>query len=196
MNRYSLLGTVLFLGLAGCLGGSSAPARFYVLTPLPRRNTEPARPELAIRLEPVELPAYLDPSAIVTRSGNRLEVAEFDRWGEPLRVGFERVLTENLAGLLGTDRITDRPLFGTAEQAVVLTVTRFDVEGGVAVLAATWTVAARESTRTRRTVHRVPVEGDGFEGMAAALSAAVGELSRAIANDIVERTPAPARRED
>ena len=59
---------------------------------------------------PVLLPAHLDRPQIVTRaSENRLVLAEFHKWGEPLNTNFARVLAEDLAVLLATERVAVFP---------------------------------------------------------------------------------------
>jgi hypothetical protein len=71
----------------GCLC-RNAPARFYMLTAVPYSpvatpSTESGRaPELGVGS--VTLPRYLERTNIVTRRGMEMEVAEFDRWAEPL----------------------------------------------------------------------------------------------------------------
>jgi hypothetical protein len=97
--------------LAACATGTSAPSRFYVLAPLEAPEAEPQLAPgercLAIGIGPVEIPAYLDRPQIVTRlSNNELNLAEFDKWAEPLRDNLIRVLAENISSLLCTEPIT------------------------------------------------------------------------------------------
>jgi uncharacterized lipoprotein YmbA len=98
--------SVMMLG--GCIGGKSSPSKFYVLSALPSETGKPvaaAERGLAIGVGPVSLPPYLDRPEIVTRSGgNQLHLSEFDRWAEPLRQNFTRVLAQNLSNLIPTDR--------------------------------------------------------------------------------------------
>ena len=87
----------------GCLG-STAPSRFYLLTPVEGAAVEAAAAvdssKSTVFLAAVELPKYLSDPQIVTRiDGNELDFAEFDRWAEPLRDNFVRVLANNLATL-------------------------------------------------------------------------------------------------
>ena len=84
--------------LTGC--GRSIPPRFYVLSPLPRGQqvSAPDKP-LVIGIGPVELPPYLDRPQIVSRpDANRIALAEFDRWAEPLASSFSGVQGRLFAG--------------------------------------------------------------------------------------------------
>ena len=92
-----------------------------------------------------ETPADLKPAAgIVTRGeGNRLDVAEFAQWGEPLDDNVTRVLAENLSLLLPTQRAEVFPWKRAAniDYQVTVEMSRFDgTLGGDAVLAARWQV--------------------------------------------------------
>ena len=100
----------------GCLG-RNAPARFYMLAAVPHSpvatpSTESGRaPELGVG--PVTLPRYLGRTNIVTRRGMEMEVAEFDRWAEPLSESVPRAIAANLATLLRTERIVVFPWSNT-----------------------------------------------------------------------------------
>jgi len=117
--------------LTGGCSGRSAPARFYMLAAVPHSpvatpSTEPGRaPELGIG--PVTLPRYLERTNIVTRRGMEMEVAEFDRWAEPLSESVPRAIAANLATLLRTERIVVFPWSNTAsiERQIVIDVIRF-----------------------------------------------------------------------
>ena len=171
------------LTLSACSG--SPPARFYVLTPLELAATEPAAGELAVGVGPVTLAPHLDRPQIVTRSGNELALGDFDRWAEPLADGIARVLAENLAELLGSDQVWVypwRPAAAVATQ-VTVEVTRCDAEDGSAVLGVRWAVFDDGRMRlARRSSYRHPAIG--YPATAAALSAALAELSREIAEAV------------
>ena len=51
------------------------------------------------------LPGYLDRQEIVTRvAQNQINLAENDRWAEPLEENFSRVLSQNVAAILRADQ--------------------------------------------------------------------------------------------
>jgi uncharacterized protein len=135
--------------LAACLVSTSCadsqPTRFYTLAPLaeaPPREAMPALPsDLTLGVGPVTLPPYLDRPQLVTRAGsNRVVLADFDSWAEPLDGLFARVLAENLAILLGTDDVLllpqRRPV--PLDYQVEVDVTRFVDTSGNAALDARW----------------------------------------------------------
>jgi len=81
-------------------------------SPVATPSTEPGRaPELGVG--PVTLPRYLERTNIVTRRGMEMEVAEFDRWVEPLSESVPRAIAANLTTLLRTERIVVFPWSNT-----------------------------------------------------------------------------------
>jgi uncharacterized lipoprotein YmbA len=191
--RALLLGAILVWG-GGCLGGVSAPTRFYTLVPVavPTTDVNPRTAErgLAIGVGPVTLPGYLDRREIVTRRGREeIELGEFDRWSEPLKDGAIRVLGENLAILLRTDRVALLPWRGShpVQYQVVVEVARFEGATGADVtLEARWRILGadgKELVLRRSTITEV-VGAPGYGALVAAMSGALGALSREIATAI------------
>lgn len=202
MNRSlsSLTAIVLagvFLLAVGCaaLRPQVDTTRFFVLTPLSEMGagveTQPALEGLALGLGPVELPEYLDRPQMVRRRGShQVEVSENDRWAEPLEVGFTRVLGKNLVNLLGLQSVVGYPWPVTQEldYQVQVDVLRFEAtEEGAAELAARWWVKDGETKRVllARDVHvKRPAASATGDASVAALSEALGEISRDIASSI------------
>ena len=183
------------LALAGC--AETPPTRFYTLSPLEDApgGTPPANlPELTVGVGPVTLPPYLDRPQLVTRAGgNRMVLADFDSWVEPLQGMFARVLGENLALLLGTDDVLMLPQRRdfTLDRQVEVDVTRFDVDDvGNAVLDARWWVYGRNGDKLlrsgRSTITEPSAAGD-HTAAAAALSRALGAMSQEIAQAIADQ---------
>lgn len=185
----------------GCIG-RSGPARFYVLTEVPRSTVaapaaEPGR-GAAVGVGPVILPGYLDRIQIVTRRGAQLEVAEFDRWGEPLSEGVPWAIAAHLAVLLQTERIVVFPWPGTRtiEYQVVVDVTRFDgVVGGDVLLEARWRVLGqdRKELELRYSTVREATGESGYLALVAAMNRSLGALSRQIADSVKVLRAQPAR---
>ncbi len=103
---------IIFLAviLAGCLGGPSPPTNFYMLSPLSQTQAGPtaatAESRIRIGLVTVVIPEYLNRNEIVVNLDNTIyQLAEFDKWAEPLSDNLTRVLEENLNNLLQTDSI-------------------------------------------------------------------------------------------
>jgi uncharacterized lipoprotein YmbA len=180
--------------LAGCRSTPPATA-FYTLTSVTKaeragQNTAAMR-ELAVGIGPVQLPEYLDRPQIVTRTGpDKVALSEFNRWGGSLRQDFPRVLAENVAALLGTDRVLAYPWGDRLDPAyrVALNVQQFDgALAGPAVLRVTWIVTGREGKTplsVRKTEIQEPVSGRDYDALVAAQSRAVAALSREIAEEI------------
>jgi len=183
------LGGWVVVAAAGCAG--SAPTRFYVLTPVAGvEKSNPAVPSkagIAVGLRRVALPDYLDRPQIVTRSSpNKLDLAEFDRWAAPLGDAFPRILAENLAIMIQTDRVAVFPWPRSAQvdYEVTVEVTQFEGRlGGECSLVARWSIFGGENKAlliTGKSSLREPAGGD-YEALVAAESRLVGALSRDIA---------------
>jgi len=173
----------------GCAG--SAPTRFYVLAPVAGvEKSNPAVPSkagIAVGVRRVALPDYLDRPQIVTRSSpNKLDLAEFDRWAAPLGDAFPRILAENLAIMIPTDRVAVFPWPRSAQvdYEVTVEVTQFEGRlGGECSLVARWSIFGGEKKgllTTGKSSLREPAGGD-YEALVAAESRLVGALSRDIA---------------
>lgn len=187
-------------GLLLCGCAATTPTRFYTLSSLASASGEatPKLPHVAVGVGPVTLPEYLNRPQIVTRAGrNRIILADFDSWAEPLDGLFARILTENLSLLLGTDDVVPLPLRRTIrlDYDVEVNVTRFDVDsGGHAVLDARWEVYRDVSGQLVHRAHATVVETASSNEQVAdvqALSQALGDLSRQIAAAIAaDQAPA------
>jgi hypothetical protein len=181
--------------LAACATGTSAPSRFYVLAPLEAPEAEPQLAPgercLAIGIGPVEIPAYLDRPQIVTRlSNNELNLAEFDKWAEPLRDNLIRVLAENISSLLCTEPITIFPWKSHTriDYQVAIDIIKLDGElGGKSSMTARWSIVEGEDKNLlwiKRSSYSKSVDGSGYTAFVAAQSRLVDALSREIAETI------------
>jgi hypothetical protein len=179
--------------LNGC--GHTQPSRFYLLQSLPDMEKVKQAPTsgqgLAICVGPIMFPKYLDrPQIITTTKANELKLAEFDRWAEPLRDNFSRVLTENLSKALETDRVAVFPWgkVTSFDYQVLVTVVRFDGElGGNAELSARWSVfgdGGKKELLTRRSDLSEPTGAQGYEALVSSQSRAIAGLSKEIAGSI------------
>jgi uncharacterized protein len=194
----ALRSAVIALSLAGCgtFSPRPDPSRFFTLSSLPEveqgRLKNSTRPEkMFLGIGPIKFPGYLDRQEIVVRTAqNRFEVSEHDRWAEPLQENFARVLSENLALLLDTDLIiiypwspANRPRYHV--EIEVLRLEANSERNGQ--LFARWSIldgadkkmAVVKESRITRTAREKSADGS-----VAALSDAVGDLSREIANTV------------
>lgn len=201
MNRSlyaALQSAVIALSLAGCgtFSPRPDPSRFFTLSTLPeveqatlKNSTRPERMFLGIG--PIKFPTYLDRQEIVVRTAqNRFEVSEHDRWAEPLQENFSRVLSENLALLLDTDLIIIYPWSPANRPSYQVEIEVLRLEANSernGQLFARWSIldsankkvaVVKESRVTRNAKEK------STDGSVAALSEAIGDLSREIATAV------------
>jgi uncharacterized protein len=181
---------IVFAALGGC--GGSKPANFYVLYSLQDQGAgvSPAASEngIAVGVGPVRIPDYLDRPQMATRSTlSHLQFAEFDKWSESLEKNLTRVIADNLAVLIPSDRVSIYPWQKSMmiQLQVTLDVTQLDhTPDGKVILGARWNVFRGEGDKLlmmKRSTFKVPVESSGYDGIASAESRAVEALSREIA---------------
>jgi uncharacterized lipoprotein YmbA len=183
------------LSLAGCFSPKPDPSRFFTLSSLPqveqgslKNSTRPEKMFLGIG--PIKFPGYLDRQEIVVRSAqNRFDLSETDRWAEPLQENFSRVLAENLALLLNTDLIIIYPWSPTQRPRyqVEIDVLRLEANGERnGELFARWSVTGADKkvavVKESRIIRNAKEKST--DGSVAALSEAVGDFSREIAETV------------
>jgi uncharacterized protein len=188
------------LGLGAC---ASTPSRFYMLNPLAPADgisaASPAERGPVIGLGPITFPTYLDQPQIVSRaSRHQLMLGELDRWAEPLRENFSRVLAENLSLLIPTDHlfVHEWPRSATLDYQVRVEVRHFDGWlGGESMLLARWSLLDRaERELVSRKAHlSAPAGGHDYEPMVVAMNQLLEALSRDIAGAILSLSPRAAR---
>ena len=183
---------VVAASVAGC--GTSAPVRYYGLVPVESQTTFEAASDFAISVGPVYMAEYLNRYQIVTRGdGVHMDFGEYDRWTEPLHESFQRTLTDNLAALLGSDRVLDFPAATAMSTGFMLPaqVTRFDTDAdGKAVLEVQWLLKNVDETvvvpgKRSRYTGRV-ADPDDYGSIVEALSQLIGTFSRDVAAAIEE----------
>ncbi len=187
--------------LSAC--GSSKPSHYYTLTSVHTvtgiSKNNAVNSNIAVGIRTLTLPDYLlRPQMVKRTTTNELQIAEYDRWAEPLENNFSRVLIEDLSSDIPTNNIA---LFPSETPAitnfqVLLEVTEFERNaGGTLTMTARWGVAKGEAINflmDKRTSYTEQVSGDKFEEIAAAMSKLTGKLSEDIAAEI--RTRAGVRK--
>lgn len=174
----------------GC--ATSQPARFYTLNGINKPVSAPSvaagKAEI-IGVGPIYIPDSLDRPQIVTLSGeNEVRIAEFDRWSSgSYRDEIARVLTENLSTLLPSQRVVSYA-WGrriSLNSQITVDIIRLDgVLGKTVIMKANWAILAENGTKTimvRRSDISEPVNGGDYDSFVAAMSRAMGTLSREIA---------------
>jgi uncharacterized lipoprotein YmbA len=187
--------TVLMAGawLCGCSLLSPQPdvSRFYTLSSTIDAGAASATTPrgLTYGLGPITLPPYLDRSELATRvSAAEVTYSQTDFWAEPLKSNLTRVLQQNLAVLLGSDRIVlyPWPRGRAMSYQVAVSVLQFErTAAGEAQLHVRWSIreprsGAEVSTKESTFVHAAAAPT--ATAAVTALSADLGDLSREIAS--------------
>ncbi|OGP75281.1 MAG: hypothetical protein A2W09_06075 [Deltaproteobacteria bacterium RBG_16_50_11] len=189
---YILIGTLL-LTVLGC--ASSPSSRFYVLSPLsgsaPEGKPSASDRCVSIGIGPIEIPDYLDRPQIVTHvTPNEIKLAEFERWAEPFKDSFMRVLAQNLSSLVCTKEISFFPWRREIpmDYRVEMKIIRFDGNPGGKVILETWwrllSGDGKTMLQSKRSNFSEPVGGGDYKSLVLAHSNALGALSREIAETI------------
>jgi uncharacterized lipoprotein YmbA len=186
--RIAQLVSIALVAAVAAAGCSTTPARFYSLASTATADGTPATP-VRVMVGPVTIPASVDqPEFVVQVAANQVHVDEFNRWVSPLGDGIARAVAGDLVVLLGTPEVASAELGNFApDYRVTIDVQRFEsVQGQAATLEAVWTVrkSAGGEIRSGRTVAREPVQGQGFDALAAAHSRALARMSADIASAI------------
>lgn len=204
MKRLGSPLTLLTL-LAGCVTVSGCtilqpqpdPSRFFTLTAIPEAQ---APHDISVEggttggrvygLGPIKLSAYLDRNEIATRkSATELTYSDRDRWAEPLQANASRAVLQNLAGLLAPDRVVDFPWPPglKVDYQIEIDVLQFErVADGTIRLAARWRIkdARKGGYRVIKESQLTHPSGAGTSEAVAAMSVALGDLSREIASTL------------
>jgi uncharacterized lipoprotein YmbA len=147
----------------------------------------------AVGVGPVLLPAHLDRPQIVTRaSENRLVLAEFHKWGEPLNTNFARALAEGLAVLLATEHVAIFPWRRAVpvDYQLEVRVARFAAgPDDNVLLRCRWTLSDKRGRTlvTKASSFTEPASPQDYDATVAAMSQTVAALAREVATALQER---------
>ena len=199
MRRGIVMISLPLAGLALLTACASSPeSSFSILSPLPEakaRQETLVEGRLSLGIGPVTVPDYLDrPQRVSGVGAQRIEVDEYQRWGGSLRADIANTLGENLAHLLGTSRVVMMPaeVKLPVQYRLVVDVLRFEAESdGQALLKARWALidpSAEVALAMRESSFRQPFAKADPDAQVAALSVALGDLSREVA-EAIRRLP-------
>jgi hypothetical protein len=183
----ALAGLLLLLAATGCFRRSD-PVVLHVLRPLSPMREGSAAATPALEVMPVRLPEVLQRTQLVTEAGaGALSISERHRWANGLDKDVQRVLTENLSALLGSEAVVSFPDGARVKAAwrLELDVQRLDGRpGGMLFLRGSWMLVPAQggpAILRRRVSLDEPVGGPGLEALAAAHDRVLDRLSREIA---------------
>lgn len=166
-------------------GPSTTPTTFFVLSSIAQPGQIPAGRPLALGLGPITLPPYLDRPQMVRRiAPNELVFDEFNRWSEPLKENFERVLGTDLDRLIGIDRLIAYPWYSntTMDYSVHVVVLRFELQpSGNVALDARWSIGDGHGKPIVNRESHLSRPASSPEEIAGAMSDLTAELASEIA---------------
>lgn len=174
----------LALLLAAC--GTTPLSTHYLLTAT--LDDIPTSQSPAIGVGPIEIPEYLNRNTLVYRGqGNELTIAQQSRWAEPLEDGISRVVSLNLAGLVGTENVRSFPWHPerSPDYAVKVRILRMDATESEAVLVAEWLVyRPGDAGEARRKISRQTLPLMASKPVPAQLPAAQSALLYRLSEEI------------
>ncbi|HNW40029.1 MAG TPA: PqiC family protein [Candidatus Omnitrophota bacterium] len=192
---YNVLLILFSFVCSGCLSLYRSPVpKFYTLQSTvkaeEKRNLEIA-PNLIVGIGPVEIPEYQNRPQIVTQDKDgMLTFAQFERWGEPLDSGLERLILENLIKILPQ---TDFQIFPCnfsipLDYQIVVKIVQLENRLDKDVfLAVQWTIInfkTKEMLFTKRSQIRQEINPHTYYGLTQALSRGCNLLSNEIAESL------------
>ncbi|MBF0444409.1 MAG: membrane integrity-associated transporter subunit PqiC [Magnetococcales bacterium] len=213
MKWHTAIGlVVMLLVLSGCarmLGTVSPPTRYFVLSPInldssvddsatisdssatAAKGDIPAKTEIALAIEPIQIPSYLDRAEIVVRTGdNELDIDEFHKWGESIQSNLSRALIENLSILFASDKIYLIPSKKRQDPnfRIALRIKKFErSHDGTTILSLRWMLYSPEKKALFR--ENVLLTGqvvgeDDYPAIVKAMSSLWGEFSQRIVQNV------------
>ena len=190
--RLPLRNAALLLGLflAGC--GHSPATTFLALEPAPPASAVAAYRGPPVRVPFLHVPITLDRPEFVRQVAGTVKISDFDRWAAPLGLLARNTLIEDLQARLPAGSVLPPDAGARApELRVEPTVLAFRVEGGEAVMDATYALvrppargSAQQPGLPRPMTLSVPLQADTPAGQAQAWSALLGRLADRIVTDI------------
>ena len=192
MKFMQLAVTVIMASLlqSGC--GRSSPSSYYILD----GGSPPAQESISmastLRVAMVNVPDYLNRNNIVSREpgSNRLILADFHLWAEPLSNGVRRVMQGLLAGLLRDQKIDVISNGSDQDADFVLELDIHNLDGnfgGNATLSATWTLFGKNAAaiKSGEFVAQSPVPGKSYDMLVNAESKVIRAMAEDVAPSIV-----------
>ena len=196
---------ICMMNISGC--ANTQPTHFYLLRAM-ETNESPSMDEtknsaLSLGLGPISLPKYLERPQIVTRiSSHEIDLAEFHKWGAPLKDNLSNVLHENLSRLLSTNRIVAYPWNRSHLPAYQLSleVMQFDgTKNQEAILSVRWRLAGDDGKRMlqeKTSQFSEIIQGSDYEDLVEAMSRMLATFSQEIADAINARSPVSSLKSD
>lgn len=188
-TRIALCVAALVLGACGTTPKES----FYTLSPVALPATAQSRQTAAaysIAIGPVHVPELVDrPQLVIRKGANQVDVLEQHRWAQPLRAEIAQAISAGLAARLPQARVSfdNDAASQNADYRISVDVKRFEAVPGEAVtVQALWTIraAGAKAPTTGQSTLREAVNGNSYDGLAAAFARAVAQAANEIADAV------------
>ena len=187
MNLRTIIIISVLLALSAC--SVSPKSNIYLLKAIePVQAKSVAQKPISIYLQSVNFPDYLDrPQMVLRKDAVTLDIEEFQRWGEPLNISFERVFRGNLEMRLASATVLSKKTFSAMvfDYQLAIDVSRFDTDAQQqAILQLNWTILNGLGNKilffSPDTI-TVIIKADNFQARVEAQSAAVAILADKVA---------------
>ena len=194
-NKYAVKSFML-VALIFCLAACSKTpaARFYTLSPLAEevKGDTLGGSKVIIGIAEVEVSPYLNRSEIITRSSaTQVQLAQYDRWAEPLEDIVAMTVSENISRLLpAIQTITSPWPEADVNYMLAIKIKRFDSDDtGNIRLDVSWGIIDQKQ-RSMIAVHESSIRRSGtsadYDSIVIQMSQALLELSKEIATQLTK----------
>jgi len=189
---YTLAAILLMLFASACsIGGKSNPSHFYVLDPQIENTGNKKLSDLRMGIGPITIPGYIDRPQIVTKTESaELQLAEFDRWAEPMEGMFTRTLAQNIIAISGSHLIHSYPWPPNIEfdYRIYAKVIKFENNSnGDALLVVHWQLTHDREKSNLKTIHsefNASAKDTSYSARVAALNDTLAQFAKEIVDHI------------
>jgi uncharacterized lipoprotein YmbA len=171
--------------LAGC--GSSPPLHYYALDVVtPAAAPAALNTPTLVHVRHISLPPEMDHRGLTYHQGTtRLNISDADQWSAPLADLIQATVTRDLGARLGYEKVLAAAAQGSGQANLDLDFVILSADDSCAISAqVNWTLSVPSGATRRGTLQMMAPAASCPAGMAAALSAALGELTDQLARQL------------
>ncbi len=188
LQNIIILSLLMFLLSACSIGGKSDPSHFYILDSQIEHISDKKLVDLRMGVGPIIIPGYINRPQIVTKTESaELQLAEFERWAEPIDEMFTRTLTENIKRLTESHYIYSYPWSSNLEftHRIYAKIIKFENNtNGDALLTVHWQITHENEESKLKTMHS-EFNADASDKSYSARVAALNDTLAQFAKEIV-----------
>lgn len=144
MKQFSIVQIFIFVCIVftqqSCSSTPAPEIHYFVLNPTSKTTLKTKNDSPPILVEPIQLAKYLDQAGIVLQTDtHEIEVANYHRWGEPLKSNLHRYILKTLSAH-SSRNYADKTQGGhSAAQALTITINEFNgTTNGKVLLSGNW----------------------------------------------------------